>query len=1245
MTLRSVLSLLACASVPLLFPPLHAQEPPEAVAPDRVIDLIAEADPSSFTVHLNEDSSLTTDREEIWYVDENGHLQVTGKGMGYIRTNRAWRDYHLVIEFRWGERTLATRADRARDCGLLLHAYGPDGAYGNTWMSCIEAQMIEGGNGDLLVLAAEGEDGEPAPTRITAEVTEDRDGEPVWTPGAEKRPFPADGKTMGRVNWKNRDPDWEDVKGFRGENDLGNPVGEWNRMEVICEDDRIRVRVNGELVNEATDCHPAGGFIGLQSEYAECEIRRLELHPLGTFEEKWEPEVASTDTGYSVTGESLMPRDFPLSPEDSAAKWHVDGDYELQLVAAEPLTCDPVDVAWDAAGRMYVAEMGDYPLPVEDGKPLSRIRLLTDENGDGVMDDAVTWADHLDHVQGLVPYDGGLLATTRTAILHLVDTDGDDRADVREKLFVSNEPRHSQLLVSSPRWALDNHLHFNNGLSGKEIYPAGQPDDVVEFDRLNLRWDPRGGPMEPITGRGQYGAGFDDFGRHFFCTNRNPAIFAVMPLEAVQRTPLAAVGRGQEDIQSPGAPVHPVALSHTTSSAHAGTHTAACGLGVYRGGLTPELTGDLFVCDPTAQLVTRNRLAPDGASFEAERVAGDHDFLASGDEWTRPVQVRNGPDGALYVCDMYRRFIDHSRFFPEDFTQSHYMRAGLDQGRIWRLVPKGKTPDAGEPLPEDDAKLVECLAHRDGWRRTHAQRLLVKGQDESVVPAVERLLADAPTSQAAAHALWTLAGLDALDREALAGALRSTEGPVAENALQAAANHEEGKALVASIADALLAHDSIRVRFLALSLFPDIAPPAPRLAALVAENPGATWLRKAVMSAAPEQGPEVLVALLGEETLLESGSEPRRGLLEDFARLAAAGREPAALAPVLERLDGEPSWWHFAVATGLSTGIRQSPGDHKSLAALLKAEPPALADGLATLRTVIESATEIALDTDRPEADRLAALPLVGQQPWEEKAAVVEQLIRPHQPPAIQSAACRLLRRGDRERVQQFFFERWDKLAPTPLREAIDILTANANSGLALMKKMKAGEISPSIMPPMKRWSYGRSSNEELKSLAKELFGQTSDDRAAVIDEYRAALGEREGDPARGRELFVRATCATCHKVGDVGVVVGPPLDDVSLKPPQALLTDILDPNRAIEERWVPVTVETTAGRQLTGLVQAEDSSGVTISLPGGSTETIPRASIESLSSNEHSLMPVGLEAAISPEEMVDLLAFLKKKG
>jgi len=113
MTLRSVLSLLACASVPLLFPPLHAQEPPEAVAPDRVIDLIAEADPSSFTVHLNEDSSLTTDREEIWYVDENGHLQVTGKGMGYIRTNRAWRDYHLVIEFRWGERTLATRAECA----------------------------------------------------------------------------------------------------------------------------------------------------------------------------------------------------------------------------------------------------------------------------------------------------------------------------------------------------------------------------------------------------------------------------------------------------------------------------------------------------------------------------------------------------------------------------------------------------------------------------------------------------------------------------------------------------------------------------------------------------------------------------------------------------------------------------------------------------------------------------------------------------------------------------------------------------------------------------------------------------------------------------------------------------------------------------------------------------------------------------------------------------------------------------
>lgn len=1237
---------LSILSLSLTFNVLAAQEAPSSVSPSTVVDLLADPELKGFTAHLNPQVSLSDDPRKIWAIGENGVMRVSGEGMGYLRTKQAYRDYHLVIDYQWGERTLGSRTERARDCGLLLHAFGPDGSYGNTWMSCIEGQLIEGGSGDILVLASKAEDGTIAPTKVTAEVKRDRDGEPVWTKGAPKETFPAEGKTMARINWRDRDPGWADVKGYRGPKDIENPLGEWNRMEVICAGDTIRILLNGELVNEVTDCHPSSGYIGLQSEFAACLIRRLELHPLGTFTEKWEGEKRSSDMGYSVSGESLLPRRFPLPPEESAKLWEIDGDYEMQLVASEPVTCDPVDVVWDVTGRMFVAEMGDYPLPVEDGGPwLSRIRLLSDTNGDGVMDKAVTWASGLDHVQGLMPMKGGLLATTRTAILFLEDTDRDDIADVRKTLFTLNEPGHNQLQVSSPRYGLDNHVWLCNGLDGKQIYPGDQPDKALEITKLNLRYDPRGGGIETVSGGGQFGGALDDFNRHFFCSNRNPVMFAVMPLAAVKRNPLAGITVGHEDIQPPGAPVHPIALSHTTSAAHAGTHTAACGLGIYRGDLMPDLAGNVFVCDPTGQLVTRNRLVPNGASFTAERVGEGRDFLVSGDEWTRPVNVRNGPDGALYIVDMYRRFIDHARFFPEDFAKSHYMRAGFDQGRIWRLAPKGSKPAPVKALPVDDtAALVALLESGNGWTRTEAQRLLVEKQDAAAVPPLKTLLVPSANPKTAAHALWTLAGLKALDSGALRTILgKATDPGLLENALLAA--HETGIAgeLADAIADAA-AKDAPRFRFLALALDPGVGIDAAALAKHVAGAPGDAWLRKAIFASKPALAGDILKALLDDETFLAKPSSETSPVLTDFARLVAARGDLAEISLILARLGGDPGANQFALVSGLSEGLARSPLKQRSLGTLIAAKLPELGEGTAALEGLLAKATTIALDRGASTEARVAALTLVAQRPWDEKREVVATLITLAEPPAIQTAACRILSRDKRETVADFFFERWNTLTPAARTEALELITASPATGLILMKKMKAGEISPGLMPPMARWSYGRSTNEEVKALALELFGQANSDRAALIASYREVLAKHPGDPEKGALVFQKAACVTCHQVGGVGVDVGPPLNDVKIKPAEALLTDILDPNRAIEERWVSQTVEATDGRILAGLVHGEDAAAVTLRVPGGVTMTVPKAEVKSLTSTGMSLMPVGLEAAITKEEMADLIAFLKKR-
>ena len=214
----------------------------------------------------------------------DGMLHISGDGFGGLTTNQEYRDYHLIIEFKWGERTWGSRKDRTRDSGLLVHSNGPDGGRGagsdgrrGPWLPSIEAQIIEGGVGDILVLSGrDPKTGIAYPVSLTAEITKDRDGETVWKKGGERRTF-----SSGRINWYGRDPDWVDKIGFRGKEDVESPFGEWTRMEVIADGGHLLYKVNGVTVNEAFDANPAHGRILLQTELAELFVRRYELWPLG----------------------------------------------------------------------------------------------------------------------------------------------------------------------------------------------------------------------------------------------------------------------------------------------------------------------------------------------------------------------------------------------------------------------------------------------------------------------------------------------------------------------------------------------------------------------------------------------------------------------------------------------------------------------------------------------------------------------------------------------------------------------------------------------------------------------------------------------------------------------------------------------------------------------------------------------------------------------------------------------------
>ncbi len=207
---------------------------------------------------------------------EDGMIHISGDGFGYVCTKQRYQNYHLVVEYRWGERTWQARKTRARDSGVIVHCVDPDGSWYDTFMAGIEAQIIEGGVGDFIVVPGKRADGSAIPVSLTAETAKDRDGENIWHKGGQRITLNA-----GRINWFGRDPDWDDVLGYRGKQDLDSPGKEWTRLDVICDGGHVIYRVNGVQANEGFDAVPSAGKILIQTEGAEVYVRRFELLPLG----------------------------------------------------------------------------------------------------------------------------------------------------------------------------------------------------------------------------------------------------------------------------------------------------------------------------------------------------------------------------------------------------------------------------------------------------------------------------------------------------------------------------------------------------------------------------------------------------------------------------------------------------------------------------------------------------------------------------------------------------------------------------------------------------------------------------------------------------------------------------------------------------------------------------------------------------------------------------------------------------
>lgn len=440
-----------------------------------------------------------------------------------------------------------------------------------------------------------------------------------------------------------------------------------------------------------------------------------------------------------------MPRIAPLEVEQAKGSFEIRPGLELQLVAAEPLVVDPVDLAFDEHGRLFVVEMRSYPERRE--QRLCRIRVLTDTTGDGRMDRSVIYAEDLAWATSVVPWDGGVFVSATPDIIYLKDTTGDGVADHREVVFTGfGEGRdriNMQALVNGLRWGPDHRIWGATAGNGGVVRRADNGAPPVAVNRADFSFDPRTRDFRAENGTAQFGLSFDRRGRRFVCSNSNHIQWLAWERDEVLDNPYMSMPTALVDIPADGAagpvfrisPDEPWRIVRTRwrvaglvpgpvegGGRVSGYFTAASGITIYTGeALGPEFIDNAFVGDVGSNLVHRKLvLDVDGRRQPVARRPQDEresEFLRSTDNWFRPVNFANGPDGALYIADMYRETIEHPWSLPDNLKEHLDLDSGSDRGRIWRVVP------AGFERPEFD------LARDNHWQeRTRARLAFERGE-------------------------------------------------------------------------------------------------------------------------------------------------------------------------------------------------------------------------------------------------------------------------------------------------------------------------------------------------------------------------------------------------------------------------------------------------------------------------------------------------------------------------------------
>jgi len=946
-----------------------------------------------------------------------------------------------------------------------------------------------------------------------------------------------------------------------------------------------------------------------------------------------------------------FPRIEPRSPAESLASFRVAPGFHLELAAAEPLLADPVAMSFDEDGRLYVIEMCDYSERSKDR--LGRVRRLEDTDGDGRYDRSEIYLDDLSWPTGVICAQGGVFVAAAPDIIFAKDTDGDGKADERRVAFTGFGRSNVQGLLNSFAWGLDGRIYGATSASAGRVRRPEQPEGAaIDLRGRDFAFDPRTLELQAVTGGGQHGLSFDDWGRRFVCSNSDHIRQVLLEDDLLTRNPYATAPAPTVSIAADGpqaevfraSPVEPWRILRTRlrvagkvegpvegGGRASGYFTSATGVTLYRGDVWPaEMRGWAVVADVGSNLVHRKRLVEDGLQLRAERVDDNAEFIVSDDTWFRPVQFANGPDGALYMADLYRELVEHPDSLPPPIKQHLDLNAGNDRGRVYRIVPDGfKYKPSPKWSKASTPELVAAIDSLRGWQRETAARLLIERGGDEAVPGLKTLLADANYAEARLQAMYLLEKFGKLSDDDLAGRLGDAHARVRQHALRLSEPRLGRSPELLARAVALQDDTDPNVR-LELAFRLAGAPSSARtmpLTVLAVRDAASPLVRFAVQTAVADSASELLSSLLKtSDCASKSGS---RQLLEPLARqVGGQGRQPELAALAADcRAAAAPE--AAEVLAGVLSGLARN---HREPLAVWQALGPAAAELVAEQRKL---AGQTLFDRNQSEARRLAALETLVRLTDDRQALL--PLLDKSEPLELQRVALAAVGRTD----PQAAFAALLKLEPAGRAPLLDAVLAYPGLTSELAQALASKQLNWDELSTVHRQRLREHPDAAVRAAIAPLAKLEDEARASLTTRYRAAL-DLAGDPERGRAAF-RTHCATCHKLEGVGHEIGPPLAAIKTRGPEALLLAVLEPNREVNPQYVSYTITTTDGRVLIGLIASESSANIVLRRAEGLEDTVARTDVEAMTSAGRSLMPEGFEQQIDPQLMADLLAYLQR--